>query len=214
VLYGTNTFRMCDEGGRARVSWIPKAPGQAYIRSVELAVWARRGKDPQSRRTANPSSQSPARLTPETILSTLPHNLPGLRKLYIGFAARAVFERIDRAEVARKRFLEAANDIFAPVDRLALTFFEAELEELEVGVPQSIFHATLRIGMIEGQRFQMPNWTPELDPRGHGAYYSRKRIWRVISEGKGDTAERGYWVSETDSDMPAGWLVSMDDYWR
>lgn len=185
---------------------LPGGPGRTYIRSLELALWVHRIED---RSVITSGAQT------EEVLSTIPRDLPGLRKLYMAFV-RGDLRPLQGAYAANKRFLSAEQDIFAPVDRMALEMFEAGLEELEIGVSTSIFHGTLMTGMQAGRRFQLPSWKPKLNRIAPGSYHSRQRIWRPIPRGEGhdDGEERGYWISETENDMPFGWMVNMSRYYE
>ncbi|ROW00972.1 hypothetical protein VSDG_02708 [Cytospora chrysosperma] len=127
------------------------------------------------------------------IIKMVPSTFPTLQHLYIAF--------------------EFSKDMLPVIDEFVRRYAPGSLQ-LDVGIPTSVFHASWCIGIGSRLRFQAPNWKPVLGPlREVGGFCERKRIWRTVyAMEDGKDGQPGYGLSETDSNMPNGWMVSMARY--
>lgn len=212
ILYSTNTFRISNVGLNVGPPRLPKSPGRAGIRSVEMVL--RVYVFPPIKHcfgSSAPYIPDRVRLSVD-MLALLQGDLPDLRRLYVGVGPEWDFAGTPLH--AKSQFLLVSSELLRPMDDFVLKILGAGLEEFEVGLPTCAFHAMFMIGMEAGGRFQSPEWKPESGQQGRGSWHSRKRVWRAIlgPDGRG---EGGYWVSETVSDMEDSCtLVDMGRYWE
>lgn len=138
---------------------------------------------------------------------------PKLKHLYIAFG-RHVYDQWTHG--SKQTYLKFCEDMLPLIDELARRYTRGSLQ-LEVGAPTSVFYAYLCVGLKNGQRFQAPRWKPGPGRLGKlGGFCERKRIWRAITttEDEEENGHYGYWLSETDSDMPDAWMITMSQYWE
>lgn len=144
------------------------------------------------------------------IIKMVPSTFPTLQHLYIAFG-RGLYDT--RTHGRKQTWLEFSKDMLPVIDEFVRRYAPGSLQ-LEVGIPTSVFHASWCIEIGSRLRFQAPNWKPVLGPlREVGGFCERKRIWRTVyAMEDGKDGQPGYGLSETDSNMPNGWMVSMARY--
>lgn len=169
--------------------------------------------------------------------------MPGLRRLYVGFTAGVILGvSTPPPSDPRERWHFYVDRVLPVVDRVVRDFarqggfLSGRLKDFEVALPTSGFAAQWYKGLEAGERFQNPSSGPgpgrdRMMKRAQWEYHARDRIWRTVSpvkgngggegEGKGKeeeeevaSADIGYWLGETEMDMPYGWLVNIPRYWE
>lgn len=151
----------------------------------------------------------------QRLLCAIPKVLPNLQRLYIGFLGQLCFWST-YPETPKERFLIYTEHILPWLDRLAYGFGN-NLKDMEVGLPTSVFQAHFHQGLAQGVKFQVPNLPP--GKFAQGSHYPRRRIWRQIKQsqdhrGTEIATDRGYWLGETNDDMPDSWMLAMPRFWE
>lgn len=157
--------------------------------------------------------------------------MPRLRRLYVGFTAGVMIGVSKPAPSdPRERWRFYVDRVLPVVDQVVselagtLDGFE-RLKDFEVALPTSGFAAQWHTGLAAGERFQSPSLGWDMLDWPQGGHHARNRIWRRVSPVKGEGqaeaeaeaeagAEIGYWLGETEMDMPYGWLVNIPRYWE
>jgi hypothetical protein len=150
-------------------------------------------------------------------LSALPRAMPGLRHLYIGFDSNLYELRIDPKTkyLLSESILQVIDErLVRAADGTAWTAPTRPPLQIEVGMPTSVFFATFNVGIKDGRKWEAPGWRPGPGLLANGAMFERKRIWRAVEGAEGESGIKGYWIGETDSDMPVAWMVNMPRYWE
>jgi len=154
------------------------------------------------------------------VVRTLPITmLPNLEKLYIGFRDMKhvwpcflVPEGFRLTTLAR-RYQLYTERIVAPLDMLISAGIADRLRELEVGIPMSAFHPHLQIAIHRGAKVERLGEEENIERGAWGAWGPRQRIWRSFELGREEHSTRGYWLSESFSDVPKGFPDSVLFYW-
>lgn len=197
ILFNNNAFHLQPDHP---TKW-PADPYPAFrsIKSLELIAY---------------TSRSGSTLTQaKDLVKMVPIMFPKLQRLYVAFG-RHVYDQSTHGP--KQTYSKFCEDVLPIMDGLARRYARGSLQ-LEVGAPTSVFYAYLCVGLRNGQRFQAPRWKPGPEQLGSlGGFCKRERIWRAVTatEEEEEDGHYGYWLSETDSDMPDAWMITMSQYWE
>ncbi|TPX09626.1 uncharacterized protein E0L32_009227 [Thyridium curvatum] len=217
VLYGTNTFRISLETLEPGLAYYLPAYSLCMVKSLELVLDPRvLGISQPGIRDAVPRATGREERLLEALFRSMEPALLGLQKLYVGFCGGLGFWNHDPYSTPKQRYQNYRAHLLPLVDDAARAF-GSRLREIELGLPLSSFWAHFVTGLGAGGKFQAPSWQPGRWPQG--GYHARQRIWRSVSsasEGQpaGTEADLGYWITETWSDTPDGWMLDNDRYWE
>lgn len=143
------------------------------------------------------------------IVRMVPSTFPSLQRLYLAFGRGGLYDTW--AHGPKQTYLQFSEEMPPIIDEFAPGYAPGSLN-LEVGVPTSVFYASYWVAIMSGKRFQIPGWKPGV----RGEPGERERVWRTVNAtvDGGEDGQFGYWLSETDSDMPDAWMVTMPRYWE
>lgn len=204
VIFADNIIHIRGARLRQGLNHQVPAPHLSAVRSLE---WALDLRNPELGNIAmhckDQEVATAHRETVQLILRGMPQALPNLQRLYIGFSSNLTFW-LKYPETPKERFIAYNKDILPWADGLAQQLGNS-IQEMEVGLPMSVFHAHFSIGAAQGHKFQGPIGTEKFT---QGSYYPRVRIWHPVTPGNGHTdlaavtgTERGYWMSQTETDL-------------
>lgn len=206
ALYSTSTFHLRPDPGPVPWPATNPCPAFRHIQSLELVVFL--GRDGETLAQAH------------ALLQTVPDTFPALRRLYVGFGGyiydwyplrpKQTYQDFTTHELPK---LDTFARRFLPSGRPGQ---ELMALQLEVGVPTSIFFPHMEKGLVGGTKhWRSPYW--KKDHRRGGGFCDRQMVWRSVHEDKGDGTDDdtddgtwGYWLSETNLDIPDGW----SGYWK
>lgn len=197
MLYATNTLHVRCRGvdPNPLVDYVPAL----YLASVTSLEWVIK---PEGGRKENFGAGGHL-----AFFRALPTAMPNLQRLYIGFWECGHFWadfREYRTAASEEKDLVYTEQILGPLDLVVGSGLADGLKEMEIGLPWTPFRAHFQTGVAQKLEFEAEWWASELPSMGYtGRWGQRPRIWRPVSREKGHVnGRRGYWLGETQYDVP------------